>query len=936
VISGGDQRIVGRVPEAVAIADAVDAIDRGAAALVIEGEPGIGKTTLWATGVSLGRTRLYWVLACRAAEAETKLGYASLADLIEPVLDEALAKLPEPQQRALEATILRRDPGTAAVDLRAVGAAALGVVRALAGVAPVLLAVDDLQWLDRPSARVLAFVLRRLDDEPVLFLTTQRRGTRAPLIPEDLLLRERVTRLQVPPLADEHVRRLVATTLGHELPSSTLKRIVGASGGNPMAALELGRAVSGRRATSAVEPLPLPDRLGALVHDRLAALSEDSRRVLAEAAALGHPTVDVVAGTGSAKRRALERAAEAGIVELRGSDVRFVHPLFASALYGGLSSRQRAGLHRRLALRVRDPEERARHLALGTGPDEAVAAAIVEGAELAARRGAPDEASQLAEKAAARTPADRSDARNLRMRLAAEFALASGDPVRARALLEPLVEAMEPGAERASALHMLATAVSRSETLRASPELLEQARAEAGDDVGLRAVIERKLGTFFIFAGDLKRAGRHSREALVLSEQLEPSEVAISLAQLAHVDSMRGRGFRRAYVARALRLFDLDARGPEHHPTLLAAAPLFAAGEYAQARALLEDLRGILADWGNESRVPGVLAMLAVVATETGDYKSAASLGEESAAAGRATHQPSQVAWALLEQARAAAHRGELEAAEKLAGEGRSIVQRAGTNAIGGSRADTFATVLGFIELSRGNPARACEHLAPVLDQLTAQGILGSHHPIRPNLIEALIELGELEQARTVLEPWEQRARRTNISRSLSTSGRCRALLESARSDHARALQAVDEALRHHDQVPMPFERARTLLVKGAIERRVNQRRAARATLQEALAIFERLGTPLWAAKARGELARMGGRSAARTSELTPTEDRVARLVASGRTNREVAAALFMSVKTVEANLSRIYRKLDVRSRTELSARLRSAAEPTPVEGRKA
>jgi DNA-binding CsgD family transcriptional regulator len=202
--------------------------------------------------------------------------------------------------------------------------------------------------------------------------------------------------------------------------------------------------------------------------------------------------------------------------------------------------------------------------------------------------------------------------------------------------------------------------------------------------------------------------------------------------------------------------------------------------------------------------------------------------------------------------------------------------------------------------------------------------------------IEALVSVGRFQRARELLDWWEHRARAQSRTSALALCARCRALLDAADLDFPQALARLEHALEHYDRLPTPFERARTLLVKGEVERRGNRRRAARATLEEALAIFERLGTPLWASKTRDEHARIGGRRPGRTNELTPTEDQVARLVAQGRTNREVAGALFMSVKTVEANLSRIYRKLDVRSRTELSARLRSAPRPARVEDRKA
>jgi DNA-binding CsgD family transcriptional regulator len=498
--------------------------------------------------------------------------------------------------------------------------------------------------------------------------------------------------------------------------------------------------------------------------------------------------------------------------------------------------------------------------------------------------------------------------------------------------VEPIVVRAEPGRDRAQALLLLASAVSAAEDLRAPGELLEQALVEAGDDVGLRVTAERRLAMLFIFTGDLRRAAHHSRNAVALSSDVDPTERAQAIALEAHIAFMVGDGFRRSSFERAIALYQDSEEGPESHPALLAAPTFVAAGELEAARAMLYELRPALEDWGVEYRLPFVLAMLVHIEIELGNYARAAELAGEAVATARMTQQPSLLAMALSEQARVAALRGDLAAATRSIDEGLELARRSGTNASGG--AGVFAVVLGLIELSRGEPARACEHLAPLFDHHVAQGfVAASYFRFLGLEIEALVATGQLEQAGARLEAWEERCRILPAPLPLAMAARCRALLEAAHARPERALASVAEALEHHARVPVPFERAKTLLVKGAIERRVNERRAGRATLNEALEAFERLGAPLWAAKAREELARIGGRrTAGATDRLTPTEERVAELVAAGRTNREVADTLFVSVKTVEANLSRIYRKLDVRSRTELGARLRATSQPQRPE----
>jgi DNA-binding CsgD family transcriptional regulator len=229
-------------------------------------------------------------------------------------------------------------------------------------------------------------------------------------------------------------------------------------------------------------------------------------------------------------------------------------------------------------------------------------------------------------------------------------------------------------------------------------------------------------------------------------------------------------------------------------------------------------------------------------------------------------------------------------------------------------------SALGFLELSLGNPAGAHERLAPLVQLAERMGLEEPGiFPFVPDEIESLISLGDFDGADALLERFEDQASTRDRALALASAARCRGLLSAARGDLDRAIASAEEALDHLGRVPQPFDRARTLLVKGQIQRRQKRKRPARETLDEALEIFEHVGAPLWAEKARSALGRIGGRPPAPTG-LTPTEVKVADLVGQGMTNREVAAALFMSEHTVRANLKRIYSKLDVRSRTELAA----------------
>jgi DNA-binding CsgD family transcriptional regulator len=228
--------------------------------------------------------------------------------------------------------------------------------------------------------------------------------------------------------------------------------------------------------------------------------------------------------------------------------------------------------------------------------------------------------------------------------------------------------------------------------------------------------------------------------------------------------------------------------------------------------------------------------------------------------------------------------------------------------------------VLGFLELSLGNVTEADAYLSRAIELEQAMGVREpAYFRVVPDAIEALVALGRVDEAESLLEPFEAAGEDLRRAWTIATGGRCRALVVAARGDLDGASAAADEAVRVHDQLPLPFELGRTLLVRGTVERRAKRKREARDTLSTALEIFEGLGAALWAEKARAELARIGGRAPS-SMELTPTEARVAELVAAGSTNREAADALFVSVHTIEANLKRIYRKLGIRSRTELAS----------------
>src|SRR5215210_3259127 len=385
--------LIGRDEELNAVRAFLSDSRDGPALVLLEGEAGIGKTSVWEAVIAAEGHRRQ-VLRARPAEAETALSFAGLSDLLAGVLDAALTGLPAPQRRALEVALLLESGGERQPERRAVAAGFLGAVRALARAHHVLVAIDDVQWLDGPSAAALAFTLRRLEGARVDFLLTERVDAGAPSalgldrLPPEL----KAQRIRIEPLSLAALQRLVHVHLGAIFPRPMMRRIHDSSGGNPFFALELARALEPLEPPAPGEPLPVPDKLHVLVEQRLAGLPRETTEALLAAALLGQPTlprVEVALGPHAAQ--ALLPAVEAHVARIEGEHVRFEHPLLASGLVEITDARTRRALHGRLAEVAEEPEERARHLALAAeGPDESVAATLAAAARAVAARGAPE------------------------------------------------------------------------------------------------------------------------------------------------------------------------------------------------------------------------------------------------------------------------------------------------------------------------------------------------------------------------------------------------------------------------------------------------------------------------------------------------------------------------------------------------------------------
>lgn len=907
--------MVGREQELVAAEAFLERLRHAGRGFAIVGDAGIGKSVLLAQTVERAADRSYTVLSCRPAQAETKLSFVSLADLFAEVADGVLDGLPAVQRRALATALLRRE-ANGTIDPRAVSAAVVSTFSALAQERPVLVAIDDAQWLDPPTARVLQFAARRVGSERIGFLITVRTDAAAPLPLglERAFASHLLERLVLGPLSRGALQRLLRARFDSPFPRPVMSRIERASAGNPLFALEVARALCSAPVDLGM-PLPVPESLRGVVVGRVSALRPAAREALLVAAALARPTGELLVRASSAA--GVAAAEESGLLRFDRGRPTFTHPLYASAVYMAAATRRRRRLHRRLASVVSEPEERARHLALAAErPDEEVALVLEQAAAAARSRGAWDAAGELFEHSRQLTPPDRFDVACRRGLRAAEHHVHAGDRPRGRALLEELLDEDIPRPVRAEALCLLGELSVDDDRLSVAVRIYASA-IEHADNERLASRIENGFAFVYSHLMDHAVALRHSLRALALAEASGDGPLtAEALASCAMYDFLCGEGINWTMVERALELEDPDRVRAIGRPSLVAAALLLYVGR-PEARERLLAVREAMIERGDESDLAFVCQWLCWLERRRGDFAAAAAWAEEAAGLAELTGSRSIYRWALSQHALVHACRGEIAETRGKCDEVARLIDD--------DRMPTprlwLAGAVAVLELSLGNPAgawAACQSLTEAVEQR------GVAEPVvlefLPDALEALIGLGELDRAEALLDTFEARGREADRAWALTTAGRCRGLLLAGRGDLDGAVVALESALAQHQRLDMPFELARSLLANGQVRRRRREKRLAKESLTRSLELFERIDARLWAERAREQIARLGLRTA--PGELTATERRVAELAGSGMGNKEIAAALFMSPRTVQANLVKVYEKFGIHSRAELGARV--------------
>ena len=891
-------------------------------ALVIRGEPGIGKSALlqYAKDRADGMT----VLSATGIESESELPFSGLSELLHPVLG-LLDEIPPPQAGALAGALAVGPPG--AQDRFTISVATLSLLAAAAEHRPVLAVIDDAHWLDASSRDALVLAARRLHADRTLLLFTARVGEQsafeAPGVPE----------LTLQGIDQDTCNRLLLRSGASEVSASVAMRILDATGGNPLAILEIPRVLSPAQLSGReplAEPLPAGPAIQRSFARRLASTPPETQAALLVAAASQSGSTSEVRGACDRLGIgyvALDQAEDAGFINNDGLRIQFQHPLMRAAVYHGASAPSRRRAHRALAHALAaEPlaSQRAWHLATAAdGEDEEAAAALEEAAREARDRSGHAAAASAFERAARLTP-DPED-RSRRLFEAGGDAHVAGQPDWALRLLHQARTLARGEMLQADIQHALGrvemwtrSSVAARQTLLAAADRIEP------HDAARAALILVDAAITCLHYGDPDHGSVGpalviSRRAYELGSRAGGVAQAVAGAVLGMTLVIRGEvdeGY--PLLEQGQRALDETGSVWVAHQLLTYAVPFLWLEEYDRA---LKSLERVVARARAEC-APGALVTPLSHLSEA--YFRVGRWAAAHASAAEAVQLATELGftggaglgWALICLGWVEAGLGREQDCREHIAAALDAFYPPGTTVTGYAQ-----SVLGLLALGLGRSAEAVERLSQAAQLCDRDGVIEpTVFKFAPDLIEAYIHSGARAEAEEALATFEGLPAPTQRTWALATAARCRGILAGGDFD-----EHFEEALRLHDRTPTPFDRARTELCYGERLRRARRRAEARERLRSALETFERLDAELWANRARGELRATGETTRRRdrsgSEQLTPQELQVALKVAVGATNREVATALFLSPKTIEAHLGRIYSKLGLRSRTELAHR---------------
>ena len=892
--------IVGRGAQLATVGQLIDATSAGARALEIYGETGIGKTLLWRDALARGRNLGYRALTTRCCEEEMSGALVGLVDLFENVEVDRCAFAAETEPLAR-------------------GRVVLDAVRRLAQEGPLLVGIDDRQWLDTATARTLRYVVRRLDDEPVALLATVRTESAGhdPLMFGSLLPPGRLTQLELGPLSPGELRRM----LGHHRPISplTLRTIYQVSGGNPLYALELARSLSSLEwRTGIADIVRLPSSIQTALERRLDLVTPGLRQLLERLAVIGPvtvegleretPDVDV--------ERWLAEAEDAGFVvtdeHLR---VRFAHPLLASAVYRQVNPRRRRRLHAQAAEAATTLDARARHRALSLGePDADTALELEEAAERARSAGAPSVAAEFAHHSVRLTPPADDDARRRRTMIEVTALAAAGEVGLARALIDALIATLPPGAGRAEAL--IRRFYVENDDVDVGDATLVQAVEESSGDVSLRGHALDLLGWHRgVFRGDLRAGMACAAQAVAIAEN-EGDRHLLMRAQghLAHMKALAGHPDPIAMARSVTLAGEVGTPQLGGGPEAWLAKQRLWTGDLVGARSTFAGILDLYAERDYELERPYRLYDVALLECAAGNLELAVRQATAGIEAAQDSENVDAEGWMMYPLALTQAWLGRDDEARASSDRLLSWPGRPG-HRLGTARA---LSVLGLLGLAGGDAGEAATHLARAVKLAE---VIGLGHPgalpVVADGVIAFAAAGRLDEARNALFQLEKQVEMIGCARTGAMFAHADGALRAVTGDPETATHLLEEAAEAFDRLSLRPDAARCRLNAGQAARRAGRRTVAAALLERARDEFVRLGAVTWAATAARHLERVvPGRTG---GLLTPMESRIARLVVAGAKNRQIASELFVSVATVEAHLTRVYRKLDVRSRTELA-----------------